>query len=139
MGDLEEVGIPKVAEMVLDCAWDGTQAVYLSYLYHIDIHSFVLYQGWAGRFPWNSAELFRRNGCRQLEVDSVAAVPLTAPEFLGNVEIPRKSSRIVANIPENSEIPRLPLLPFLFVLPSGIPSIISNPSSTQKPVLYFPP
>ena len=99
-GDLEEVGIPKVAEMALDCAWDGTQAVYLSY--HFDIHSFVLYQGWAGRFPWNSAELFRRNGCRQLEVDSVAAVPLKTLEFVGNVEIPRKSSQILGN-PEKQQ------------------------------------
>ena len=48
MDDVEELGIPKVAEMALERAWDGADAVYMSY----DIDSleaaFVPGTGWPG-------------------------------------------------------------------------------------------
>ena len=49
MEDIEDLGIPKVAEMALERAWDGADAVYMSY----DIDSleaaFVPGTGWPSR------------------------------------------------------------------------------------------
>eukprot|EP00192_Tetraselmis_astigmatica_P025298 CAMPEP_0117672398 /NCGR_PEP_ID=MMETSP0804-20121206/13883_1 /TAXON_ID=1074897 /ORGANISM="Tetraselmis astigmatica, Strain CCMP880" /LENGTH=374 /DNA_ID=CAMNT_0005480997 /DNA_START=791 /DNA_END=1915 /DNA_ORIENTATION=+ len=46
MDDVEQLGIPKIAEMALERAWDGTDAVYLSYDIDSIEAAFVPGTGW---------------------------------------------------------------------------------------------
>lgn len=50
MDDIEELGIDKVAEMALERAWDGCDAVYLSYDIDSIEAAFVPGTGWPGTF-----------------------------------------------------------------------------------------
>ena len=43
------------------------------------------------------------NGCRPLGVNSVTAIPLKFPEFLGNFGIPRKSSQMPPKFRKNND------------------------------------
>ena len=87
----------------------------------------------AERIPRNSAELFRRNGCRHLEFVSVAVIPLKFPEplrefqnsskvFENPSQIPKTNNGeflILRRIPKSSAIRGLPRLPSRFFLFRG--------------------